>query len=328
MTPTVSVVIPTRNRAHDLGNVLSALAAQSLDDDQFEVVVVDNGSTDATAEVVASLSLQNLTLVTEPIPGLHAGRNRALAESRAPLLLFGDDDIIPTHGWVEAVRDAFADESVGLVTGPVRPRFDHEPPEWVADLKVAVPGGWYIGEYSLLELENETREIQPGLVFGCNFGVRRELIESVRGFPPDALPEPLLRFRGDGETGAAERIAGLGYRAVYAPGAAVVHRVASSRLALEYVEHRSFKEGVLASYRAVRRSGRAAKPLSPELLRLRIRGLAQTLRGPEVSRRRSRGYIRGYLWHQAEVARDPTLLDWVQRADYRGHAGDPRGSAA
>src|SRR5688572_12584126 len=89
-----SVIIPTRDRAGLLECCLESLTRQTLPRDEFEVLVVDNGSTDSTPEVAKRFSGRlNLVYVLEPEPGLHSGRHAGVRNARADVLLFGEDDL-------------------------------------------------------------------------------------------------------------------------------------------------------------------------------------------------------------------------------------------
>ena len=92
----LSVIIPTRNRADDLRDVLQSLLNQTLGSDRFEVLVVDNGSTDDTCSVAGEFtcSCGNFHYFFEKTPGLHAGRHRGLMEAAGDVLVFVDDDIV------------------------------------------------------------------------------------------------------------------------------------------------------------------------------------------------------------------------------------------
>ncbi len=114
-----SVIIPTRNRADVLVRCLAALTRQTLPIDEFEVLVVDNGSIDSTCDVAKAYgqSLQ-LTYVTAPVPGLHVGRHAGLLRAKSDVLIFADDDIEALPTWVEAVVDSFKDTGVALSVTP------------------------------------------------------------------------------------------------------------------------------------------------------------------------------------------------------------------
>jgi len=93
----VSVLLCTRNRAPDLKETLVSLGqVQPPEGIEAEVVVIDNGSTDETGEVVANAKIPwatSVRCVIEPKPGVANARNRALAEAKGEIIVFVDDDI-------------------------------------------------------------------------------------------------------------------------------------------------------------------------------------------------------------------------------------------
>lgn len=107
-----SVIVPVYNGAAVIERCLDALACQTVPSDQFEIIVVDDGSADGTPERVerwaARRSGCSLTLVRRQRGGPAAARNCGADIARAPLLLFTDADCQPTAGWVEALLGGFA----------------------------------------------------------------------------------------------------------------------------------------------------------------------------------------------------------------------------
>src|SRR5690606_29032741 len=118
------------------------------------------------------IHVPRLRTLFEPTPGLHAGRHTGLANATGNIILYGDDDIVPAPTWVSAIAEEFGDSTVALAGGPCLPDWEVEPPEWVDELRIEVSDGWYIGEFSLIDFGSSAREIDPGLVFGCNFAIR------------------------------------------------------------------------------------------------------------------------------------------------------------
>lgn len=100
MEPTFSVVIPTYNRAQLLARTVRAFLAQ--DGVPFEVIVVDDGSTDATPEVLAGFRDPRLRVLRQPNAGLASARNAGLLQARGQYVLFNDDDIVPEAGFLQA----------------------------------------------------------------------------------------------------------------------------------------------------------------------------------------------------------------------------------
>ena len=325
----LSVVIPTRNRADSLARTLRSLEGQTLPREAFEVIVVDNGSTDATPAVVvaAARTAGNVRGVVEPEPGLHAGRHRGLREAGADVLVYADDDIEAEPGWLAGMRAAFERPEVDLAGGPCRPAFEQTPPAWLqAWWERGVRGGRALGYLSILDLGPGQRPVSPYYVWGCNFGVRRGVIEAAGGFHPDALPSGLALRRGDGETWISDVVAASGRVALYTGAAAVRHHVPAARMTVPFFERRAYNQGLSDSYTVLRAR---LMPAVPATTRRRARTLAAVYRLKavlarlpaagtlgRVRRRLHRASLRGYREHARAAAADDALRAWVTRADY------------
>jgi glucosyl-dolichyl phosphate glucuronosyltransferase len=130
MSPVASIVIPTRNRRATLVPLVEALLPQA-GAANAEVVVVDNGSSDGTAEALATLvptAGERLRTVVEGEPGATRARNAGARAARGPVLAFTDDDALPRPGWLAALLACFTDDRVGAAGGPVVLRFASPPP--------------------------------------------------------------------------------------------------------------------------------------------------------------------------------------------------------
>ncbi len=173
--PAVSVIISTRDRAHYLPDVLRTLVAQECAV-PFEIVVIDNGSTDGTAEVLQEWCSRDPRIRTapEPRPGLSRGKNAGIRTARAPLLLFTDDDVQVHPGWIAAYYALFsrnAGDTPLLAGGPIIPIPDdlRAWPEWLADTALADAG--------MLD-HRQQRELQRfEYVWGGNMAVPRTVFD-------------------------------------------------------------------------------------------------------------------------------------------------------
>lgn len=163
--PTVSVVIPVKDDAVLLRRCLDALAVQRVLPD--EIVVVDNGSTDASAEVAQEFGAR---VVAEPAPGIPAASARGFDAAVGEVIARLDADCVPPPDWIERIRDAFeADAGLDAITGPAR--FVDGPRALRTPLSVL-----YLGSY--------VAAVTPALghvpLFGSNLAVRRSAWLEVR----------------------------------------------------------------------------------------------------------------------------------------------------
>lgn len=328
-----SVVIPTRDRANVLAACLESLTRQTLPADAFEVIVVNNGSRDATPDVAASYSTRlNLRCIDVAEPGLHVGRHAGCRAANSDVLMYADDDIEAGSTWVEAVVKAFSDPNVGLVGGNNFPKFEADVPDWLSLLwSRPVSRGRALGYLSVLDFGTGQFPVDPRYVWGCNFSVRRQALEEVGGFHPDSLPRELLMMRGDGETHVARSVCHRGWTAWFDSAASVHHRVPAARMTCGYFEQRAFAQGVSDSYVAVRDRGgvplsfmqRLRAGLRPLLVELRDRWRTKHAAGDspgrsllDVQLAALRGWREGYRSHQLAVRNDPALLRWVLKENY------------
>jgi glycosyltransferase involved in cell wall biosynthesis len=115
----VTIIIPTFNGGRRIGNCLDALVQQTAGRDA-EILVVNDGSTDNTAEIVARYS--EVRLITQSNAGPAAARNRGAIEARGAIILFTDDDCVPTAEWLAAITEPFQDPIVVGTKGVYRTR--------------------------------------------------------------------------------------------------------------------------------------------------------------------------------------------------------------
>jgi len=240
---TTSVIIATFNRAVLLAECLHHLARQPFGPGD-EVIIVDNGCTDATRDVVESLQDSfpvPLRLLTEPQPGKSHAIGAALAVARGDILAFTDDDVNVDAGWLDAIRVAMgAGDDVALIGGPVAPRWESRPPFW---LRLGRGYGRLGAPLALLDYGPESIDLGPRTVLGANMAVRRTVIATIGAFAPH-----LGKLRGTLLSGEdhelCRRAQRAGYRACYAPAALVWHWVPSNRVRVAYFLKWFFWSGI------------------------------------------------------------------------------------
>jgi len=199
--PLVSVIIPTRNGAARIGGVLGALERQTLDRRSFEVIVVDDGSTDGTAALAADHA--GVRVVRTPGAGQPVASNLGVRAARAPLLAFTDDDTDPAPDWLERGLQAFERAGADLVAGRVE-LTTADPPTTAELLDV---GRGYL---------DQARNAAEGFGATANLWTRRETLLALGGFNERAAFQTHDRDLGD-------RARAAGLRVGYAQEAVVRH---------------------------------------------------------------------------------------------------------
>jgi glycosyltransferase involved in cell wall biosynthesis len=253
VTIEVSVVIATYNRAELLGGTLRALASQQSPESLgWEILVVDNNSRDATAQVVAEFSKTTaipVRSVFEPLQGLSRARNRGIQAARGAIIAFTDDDVIPAPDWIVQVAAAMDRWNAHGVGGRILPRWETPPPEWLTQNRQLLN---YI---AVMDVETSRLLALPlaarPQVWGANMAFRRELFERVGGFDPQRGIIGTTLFRGE-EVDLITRALAQGLRIAYDPRVTVHHRIGSSRMRKAYFRKFMFDN---AQFRSLTEAG-------------------------------------------------------------------------
>lgn len=169
--PCVSVVVCTRNRATELRQALDYWTRISAAI-PWELILVDNGSTDATQDVIqqfASTTDIACRSVLEPRPGLSRARNRGWRAARAPVIAFTDDDCYPQPDYVSELWAGFGQPAIGYLGGQV---LLYDPQDYPITIQTRAQ-----------RLDIPPRSfVRAGLVHGANMAARRTVLEAVGGF--------------------------------------------------------------------------------------------------------------------------------------------------
>lgn len=332
MPSSKSIIIPTLNRDKFLKLCLLSLVKQNYHQDDYEILVIDNGSTDRTKQVTEDISQQNqnhnIRYIYEPEPGLLSGRHRGALESLGEICIFVDDDIEADPNWLNSIHESFQDPSVQLVGGRNLPKYEIKPPEWLNWFWVEHPYGRWCGELSLLDFGEEVREIDANFVWGLNFSIRRQALFDLGGFHPDCIPKHLQHFQGDGETGLTIKANQAGYKAIYQPKALVWHQVPASRMTYQYFENRYFYQGVGNSYTNIRKSRSLPRKnyvqLVKDVVKSPLRKIKKLIRDANkqnkerqwLQNKLNQSLMAGVNFHENALRQNPKLLDWVLKTDY------------
>ena len=232
----ISAIVCTYNRADFVVRAIDSLANQTLNMDDYEILVVDNGSNDDTKRRIEEklVTIPNLRCVYEPRLGLSVARNTGLASSKGCVLAFLDDDAIACPGYLEEILGVFksCQPSPGLLCGPVEPIWGAPRPTWLKDD--------LLGLYSVLNWSDIPRPLQEGeWIAGANFAVAKDVLSTYGGFDENLGRKGESLLSGE-DTALTDRIRMAGYAVYYAPAVAVQHHIHPERLSKAWLYRRIF----------------------------------------------------------------------------------------
>ncbi|SFB25459.1 Glycosyltransferase, GT2 family [Cohnella sp. OV330] len=241
-----TVAICTHNRAADLREALLSLLRQRHD--SFEAVVVDNGSTDATAETVKEFERMvsfPVRYIYEERLGLSVARNRAIRESQGEFVLFLDDDAVASDDWIGGIVDLFErDDRIGVVGGKIEPAWEGEAPAWLAPENRTL--------YTILDYADEVVEMKrPHIPFGANVAFRRSALDMAALFRED-LGRVGSNLLSSEEGELIDRIRKR-YSVYYTPHASVLHKIPRSRISRKWLLRRIYWQGVSSAVSSERK---------------------------------------------------------------------------
>lgn len=238
-----TVLICTYNRADRLAETLEGLSRTETTL-RWNVIVVDNNSTDHTRQVVVSRAERypvRLQYLFEPRQGKSNALNTGIENTRATVLAFTDDDVRVAPGWLEAAcRPILNDPSIDYTGGPVRPIWEGPCPAWLDRTRSDLWGTLAILDYGTEPFIFEDRRRVP---LGANMAVRSSLVDRIGGFDPQlGRSGSLLLGQEQAEFFCRSRAAGA--RGRYVPAMSIHHHVPASRLTREYFRRWWYWKGV------------------------------------------------------------------------------------
>ena len=251
--PRVVVAFCTYNRSGRLPGLVAALRAQACDE-PFDLLAVDNNSTDDTSKVLRVLAEQTgprLRSIKELKQGIVPARNRLLAEAAgAEFLLMLDDDELPQPGWLQSGLAALRDQGLDCVGGRVRVNFEpHGRPAWLRDELLGFLAEVDHGQADFTIIDDSTP------IWTANVGYRMALF--AEGLRFDARYSRAGKAVGGGEDVVMfQTLLGLQVHMGYRPHMAVDHFVEPWRLCRRYFLRLHFSSGLRAGLHATDVSGR------------------------------------------------------------------------
>jgi glycosyltransferase involved in cell wall biosynthesis len=234
----LSAIVPTHDRPVGLQRCLETLGAQDVSVSDFEVIVIDDGSTSDIQSLVAAVDANSRFAIRyerQELGGLNGARNRGVSLAQGEILGFLDDDTLVSTGWASALVQAFASYPCAAVGGRVDLELAGPAPSWLEQLR------HYLAAY---DLGGEARWLEDEPVpVGANCAVRRSDFDRIGGFQPglDRIGGSLV---SNGDTEFFRRLRSRGGRLRYEPRASVLHCVPAERLTVAYFRERHRAQGI------------------------------------------------------------------------------------
>lgn len=240
----ITVILCTYNRAGSLGNTLASVAASTIPKSvEWEVLVVDNNSTDQTRAVVEDYCRRfpgRFRYLFEPQPGKSFALNSGIREARGNVLAFTDDDVTVDPAWLWNLTAPLKEGPWAGTGGRTLPAETFSPPRW---LPLDGPNSMAATLYAHFDAGDKPCELASP-PYGANMAFRKAMCEKYGDFRTDLGPSPnksIPPHSEDCEFG--RRLMAKGERLCYEPAAVVYHSVPKNRIRKDYFLAWIFDQG-------------------------------------------------------------------------------------
>lgn len=233
----ISAIICVHSRDKHLKDAIKSLVNQSLKPTEYEIIIVNNGSSNKVATVISSFQdVANIRVLQEKNEGLSLARNTGWIAAESDVVAFLDDDAIASPDWLSNILTVFNEgKSISVVGGPVLPIWESSPPKWINES--------LIGYLSIVDWGSKRIELdEDKWLVGTNIAYKKTHVSECGGFHPG------LGRQGNSlglheETFLNEKIRAAGYKIVYDPTIVVQHHIQKDRLSEEWFYKVSFEDG-------------------------------------------------------------------------------------
>lgn len=238
--PEITGIICTHNRERYLEQCILSLLEQSLDAHRYEILVVDNGSTDSTREICDKfIDRPHFRYVFEPVLGLSQSRNTGWKEAKGEYVGYIDDDATADHRWFENALLAFHSSSPEpeWVGGPVQLDWEVPAPSWLTEE--------YYGALGWVDWGEEPRFLDGAgeWLVGCNSLYRLDILEQMNGFDTRLGRKKKMLLSGE-EVQFQHRLKAIDGRLFYHPGIRIFHAVPKERTEPSFFYRRYYWGGI------------------------------------------------------------------------------------
>lgn len=228
----ISVILCTYNRCKDLAKALESLASSAFTSFvEWEILVVDNNSSDQTRNAVEDFSRRyplRFVYLFEPTQGKSHALNAGIRKARGDVLVFTDDDVTVEPTWLENLTARLRRNQCAGVGGRVLPDRSFSPPRWLS-----VEGRYALAPFAIFDRGPEPIELMEA-PFGNNMAFRKEAFSKYGDFRTDLGPRPGNEIRNE-DTEFGSRLLAGGERLWYESSAVVYHSVPEYRVRKKYL---------------------------------------------------------------------------------------------
>lgn len=175
-TPLISVIIPTHNSASTIQNCIESLISTSFSRDKFEIIIVDDGSTDETVNIAKRIGVDKIIETHQCFPGI--ARNIGVRDARGEFLAFLDSDCKIKVGWFESIIDEL--QKIQAMSGPIENGNTHSLVAWAE----------YFVEFGGFDYNRKQTSLR--FLPGCNQAILKETFEKAGGFPNVRASEDVI----------------------------------------------------------------------------------------------------------------------------------------
>jgi len=235
-----SVIICTYNRSVSLKRTLESLWKMSgLESIDWELIIVDNNSSDNTHDVVNNFIQSSkfpCKYIYENKQGLSYARNKGIAEATGEILSFTDDDVIVEKYWLQNIRNEFKNKEVACIGGKILPIWENPQPAWLR--------GDLLQFLALQDLGEEKIELDSPVIWGANLSIRSSMFKKYGLFDP-TLGNIEGKLYGGEETKFVRMLLENGENVLYCPDILVHHCIPGFRMKKSYFRKWVYDKGEL-----------------------------------------------------------------------------------
>ncbi len=237
----ISIAVCTRNRSSMLADCINSLLNQNVDSESFEILIIDNNSTDNTKEVATKFckNHNNIKYFFEETTGYSAPRNCGWKNASGKIVAYIDDDEIAAPNWIESILATFQiEEKPDIIGGICEVKYDKIPPEWFTDSM----GG-----------TNRTRpkgllNHRTDFYLGCgNIAFKKEILEILSGFSNNFDMKDGFLMMGE-DTDICQRAKNVRFKLYYNPEIIIYHRMNSNNYDIEKRKEKAKKTGMTTRF--------------------------------------------------------------------------------